>query len=139
MHYNSWDLGQQDGGAVVRVALAGNAANFRLMDSSNYRSFPRGEQHRYFGGHYDRSPITLPVPNAGHRRLRRVRRSRTRCCSSARCLTRLAGNHRVGGTSHAVGWCRPPVGVWGRNRTGIRSVQPGVDDDDPVEAEAIRA
>ena len=66
MLYNSWDLGQQDGGAVVRVTLAGNAANFRLMDSSNYRSFPRGEQHRYFGGHYDRSPITLPVPNAGH-------------------------------------------------------------------------
>lgn len=66
MNYNFWDLGNQSAGTVVRVTLEGNAANVRLMDSSNYRSFQRGEQHRYFGGHYDRSPVVLQVPNSGH-------------------------------------------------------------------------
>lgn len=64
VNYNFWDLGHQDSGAVVRVDLEGNAANVRLMDSSNYHSFKRGDQHRYFGGHYDRSPVMLQVPNA---------------------------------------------------------------------------
>jgi len=64
--YTSWDLGNQDAGAVVRVVLEGNAANVKLMDGSNFRSYQRGERHHYFGGHYDRSPITIPVPSYGH-------------------------------------------------------------------------
>jgi hypothetical protein len=27
---------------------------------------PRPPPHRYFGGHYDRSPVVLQVPNGGH-------------------------------------------------------------------------
>lgn len=66
MNYNYWDLGNQSAGAVVRVTLEGNAANVRLMDGSNYHSYQRGEKHQYFGGHYDRSPVVLQVPNRGH-------------------------------------------------------------------------
>ncbi|WP_029116871.1 DUF1883 domain-containing protein [Mycobacterium sp. URHB0044] len=66
MNYNYWDLGQQPEGAVVRVELEGNAANVRLLDSSNYRSFSAGREHRFIGGHYKSSPVTLQVPNGGH-------------------------------------------------------------------------
>jgi hypothetical protein len=66
MQYNYWDLGHQDSGAVVRVDLEGNACNVRLMDSSNYRSFQRGERHRFFGGQYTASPAVLEVPSSDH-------------------------------------------------------------------------
>lgn len=66
MKYNFWDLGNQSAGSVVRVTLEGDAANVRLMDSSNYRSFQRGEQHRFVGGNYGRSPVVLEVPHVGH-------------------------------------------------------------------------
>lgn len=66
MNFWSWDLGQQSAGAVVRVALEGNAANVRLMDGSNYRSYQAGRQHHYYGGYYDRSPVVLQVPNRDH-------------------------------------------------------------------------
>lgn len=39
-------------GAVVRVDLTGNAANVRLLDWSNYRSFRADQRHRFVGGHY---------------------------------------------------------------------------------------
>jgi hypothetical protein len=51
---------------VVRVALEGDAANVRLLDHSNYRSFQAGQQHHYYGGHYTASPVVLQVPNGGH-------------------------------------------------------------------------
>jgi hypothetical protein len=66
MIHNYWDLGHQPEGAVVRVDLEGDAANVKLLDSSNYRSYAADRQHRYFGGHYDRSPVMLPVPSGGH-------------------------------------------------------------------------
>jgi hypothetical protein len=66
MTYNSWDLGNQDVSAAVRVVLEGNAANVKLMDASNFRSYQRGGRHEYFGGYYDRSPVVIPVPKYGH-------------------------------------------------------------------------
>lgn len=66
MNHLKFDLGYQDRGTVVRVTLEGSAANVRLLDSSNYRSYQRGEQHRCWGGHYKRSPAVLTVPNYGH-------------------------------------------------------------------------
>jgi hypothetical protein len=66
MDFNYWDLGQQAEGTVVRVTLEGNAANVRLMDYSNYRSFQAGRRHDYYGGHYTASPAVLQVPNGGH-------------------------------------------------------------------------
>lgn len=66
MKYNVYNLGQLKRGDRVQVTLSGNAANVRLMDSSNYSSYKNGRQHRYYGGLVTRSPIVLGVPNSGY-------------------------------------------------------------------------
>jgi hypothetical protein len=66
MNYQVYDLGQLKRGQQVQVTLSGNAANVRLMDSSNYQSYKYGRSHRYVGGLVQRSPVVLGVPNSGH-------------------------------------------------------------------------
>lgn len=66
MNFQHYDLGHQDAGRIVRVTLSGNAANVRLMDSSNFSSYRNGRAHRYLGGHVTRSPVTLQIPHTGH-------------------------------------------------------------------------
>lgn len=63
--FTHYDLGQLQRGSVVVVALSGNAANVRLLDSSNFASFRRGGQHRYLGGLANQSPVRLAVPSGG--------------------------------------------------------------------------
>jgi hypothetical protein len=65
MEHQYYDLHQLRGGEVVEVQLS-NAANVRLMDSSNYFSYKRGGQHRYIGGYVKQSPYRMTVPNSGH-------------------------------------------------------------------------
>lgn len=59
-------LGLRKGGEIVEVTLSGNAANVRLMDSSNFQSYKNGRKHRYYGGHITRSPARLKIPRAGN-------------------------------------------------------------------------
>lgn len=66
MEFNYWDLGQRSRGEIVEVKLSGNAANVRLVDSSNFRAFKAGGNHKYYGGHATRSPVRLQVPQSGH-------------------------------------------------------------------------
>lgn len=66
MKYTVYDLGQCRRGERIQVSLQGNAANVRLMDSSNYSSYRSGRRHRYYGGLVKRSPIVLTVPSSGH-------------------------------------------------------------------------
>jgi len=66
MNYQVYDLGQLKRGERVQVTLSGNAANVRLMDSSNYQSYKSGRSHRYAGGLIKQSPVVLGVPNSGH-------------------------------------------------------------------------
>ena len=66
MKYNVYDLGQLKRGDRVQVTLSGNAANVRLMDSSNYQNYRNGRRHSYVGGLARKSPISLGVPNSGH-------------------------------------------------------------------------
>lgn len=66
MKYTVYDLGQCRRGERIQVSLQGNAANVRLMDSSNYSSYRSGRKHRYYGGLVKRSPIVLTVPSSGH-------------------------------------------------------------------------
>ena len=66
MKYQVYDLGQLKRGQRVQVTLSGNAANVRLMDSSNFQSYKSGRSHRYAGGLIKRSPVVLGVPNSGH-------------------------------------------------------------------------
>lgn len=66
MKYLVWDLKQLKRGQRVKVTLKGNAANVRLMDSSNYNAYRNGRNHRYTGGLVTKSPVILGVPNSGH-------------------------------------------------------------------------
>lgn len=66
MNYQVYDLGQLKQGQRVQVTLSGNAANVRLMDSSNYQNYKSGRNHRYAGGLITRSPAVLGVPSTGH-------------------------------------------------------------------------
>lgn len=66
MKFVKHDLGQRSGGEIVDVILKGNAANVRLMDSSNFQRFRSGRRHQYIGGHAKRSPVRLQIPRAGH-------------------------------------------------------------------------
>lgn len=64
--FTQYDLGRLDKGATVVVTLKGSAANVRLMDSTNFRSYKNGRKHRYVGGLAKSSPIRLSVPSNGH-------------------------------------------------------------------------
>lgn len=66
MKFIHTDLGNRKGGEVVEITLSGNAANVRLMDTSNFHSYKNGRRHRYYGGHAKRSPVRLKIPRAGH-------------------------------------------------------------------------
>jgi len=66
MKYLVWDLKQLKRGERVKVTLTGNAANVRLLDSSNYSNYKSGRSHRYAGGLVTKSPVVLGVPSSGH-------------------------------------------------------------------------
>jgi Domain of unknown function (DUF1883)/TIR domain len=66
VNFQQYDLGVRQRGEIVEIKLQGNAANVELVDSSNLSAFRAGRGHRYYGGHYARSPIRLPIPSSGH-------------------------------------------------------------------------
>ncbi len=66
MNFQHYDLGYLSGGEVVVVTLSGNAANVRLMDSSDFNSYRNGQRHSYYGGLAERSPVRLGVPHSGN-------------------------------------------------------------------------
>ena len=65
MRFNYWNLGHCDSGDVVVVTLTGNAANVRLLDSSNFQNYKAGRRHNYHGGLITQSPARIPVPHGG--------------------------------------------------------------------------
>lgn len=66
MQFTKHDLGHREGGEIVEIILKGNAANVRLMDSSDFQSYRSGRRHRYLGGHAKQSPVRLQIPRSGH-------------------------------------------------------------------------
>ncbi len=66
MSFTHYDLGQRKSGEVVEITLKGNAANVRLLDSSNLSSYRNGRRHRYYGGLAKKSPVRLKIPRSGH-------------------------------------------------------------------------
>jgi len=66
MRFIHHDLGYRKSGEIVEITLLGNAANVRLMDSSNFQSYKNGRRHKYYGGLAKRSPVRLQVPRSGH-------------------------------------------------------------------------
>lgn len=59
------NLGSVSKGDIVEVTLS-SGANVRLLDSSNFQRYRRGQQHQMYGGLAKRSPVRLPVPRSGH-------------------------------------------------------------------------
>ena len=66
MQFVHHDLGQRKSGEIVEITLSGNAANVRLLDSSNFNSYRNGRRHRYYGGLAKKSPVRLQIPHSGH-------------------------------------------------------------------------
>lgn len=66
MKFKYYDLGHLNGGEIVEVILSGNAANVRLMDSSNYNNYKNGRRHSYYGGYAKKSPVRITVPRSGY-------------------------------------------------------------------------
>lgn len=60
------DLGNLKKGQRVIVTLKGNAANVRLMDSSNFNAFKNGRNCRFVGGLAKKSPVVFSIPRNGH-------------------------------------------------------------------------
>lgn len=60
-----YDLGHHQRGDVVEVTLT-NGANVRLLDSTNFQRYRRGEKHTLYGGLAKKSPVRLQVPRSGH-------------------------------------------------------------------------
>ena len=58
------DLGYRSRGDVLEVSLT-RAANVRLLDSSNFSKYRRGDRHRYYGGLAKKSPLRIPIPSGG--------------------------------------------------------------------------
>ncbi len=65
MGYLKFPLGNRQGGTLVRVDLQGVESDVFLVDASNLRSFERGQDFRFKGGHFKTSPVQLPIPSAG--------------------------------------------------------------------------
>lgn len=65
MNFQKYDLGNLSKGQIVKVTLKGNAANVRLLDSSNFQKYKRGAKHSYYGGYVKRSPYSITVPRSG--------------------------------------------------------------------------
>jgi hypothetical protein len=64
--YTVHDLKHRTRGDRVEVTLRGNAANVRLMNSSNFSNYKAGRSFRCTGGLANRSPVVLEIPSSGH-------------------------------------------------------------------------
>ena len=59
------DLDNRRGSEIVEITLKSNAANVRLMDSSNFQRYRNGSQHRYTGGFAKSSPYSFSHSQLG--------------------------------------------------------------------------
>lgn len=66
MQFAHHDLGYRKKGEIAEVTLSGNAANIRLVNSSNLSYYKNGKPHRYYGGLAKQSPVKLAIPNSGN-------------------------------------------------------------------------
>ncbi|MCS3870105.1 hypothetical protein J3D55_003021 [Chryseobacterium ginsenosidimutans] len=65
MNYQSYNLGNLEGGEIVEVILRGNSANVKLLDNANFGNYKSGRKYNYYGGHVTKSPFKIKVPHYG--------------------------------------------------------------------------
>lgn len=66
MNFQHYDLQFLKAEQVVEIKLSGNAANVKLMDSTNFSCYKNGRQHKYYGGHVTSSLTKLRIPSTGY-------------------------------------------------------------------------
>lgn len=66
MEHLYFDLGPCYGGTVLEVELRGSTANVCLLDADHYQAYLNGDEHVYYGGYQDVSPVVLEVPYDEH-------------------------------------------------------------------------
>jgi hypothetical protein len=59
------DLGTVKAGSVVEVTMTGVESDVMVMTPANVDKYKRGQSSTYYGGHYKRSPVRIPVPSSG--------------------------------------------------------------------------
>lgn len=62
MHYEWYDLGPED---IIEVTLD-KQANVRLVDSTNFDRYKRGDSYDFRGGTQVKTPAHLSPPHRGH-------------------------------------------------------------------------
>jgi hypothetical protein len=60
LHYE-FDLDEDN---AVRISLD-KQANVRLLDGNNFQKYRNGQNHTYYGGLAQRSPVILSPPHSG--------------------------------------------------------------------------
>lgn len=58
-----YPLKYQSAGKVVQVDLS-HASDVFLVDQTNYNSYSRGSQFKYYGGHYKSTPVQISIPRS---------------------------------------------------------------------------
>lgn len=48
------------------IVQCSHRCNVRVMDDINYQLFQSGRDHYCHGGYYERFPVRITVPSAGH-------------------------------------------------------------------------
>lgn len=66
MNFLDFDLEVCSRGDTALVNLTGVESDVLLMESSDVSRYKSGIQVKYWGGHYDKSPIRLVIPRDGH-------------------------------------------------------------------------
>ena len=66
MRFLHHDLGYRSAGETVEIRLRGNAANVRLLDSTNFNAYRAGRAYRGVMGVQKRSPAHMRIPHAGN-------------------------------------------------------------------------
>lgn len=64
MNFTHYNLGHKSKSEIIEITLT-NAANVRLMNSSNLSNYENGRRHQYYGGYITKSPYKLVIPSSG--------------------------------------------------------------------------
>lgn len=65
MNYLHYPLNYQQGGKTIKATISGTACNVILLDSNNFTKYKSGKKFTYYGGHFNYSPVLIPIPHSG--------------------------------------------------------------------------
>lgn len=64
MNFTHYNLGHKSKSEIIEITLT-NAANVRLMNSSNLSNYKNGRRHQHYGGYITKSPCRFVIPSSG--------------------------------------------------------------------------